>query len=130
MKFVDDTLESRRKYWEEIHDKYSSLSNDEILDAIEALRGLPDEWAPWFGRPNFEWDDEQTLHNAAMFVELAHQIAERHLRPGVPLLLERASYGDYGEMMRFLPNKFKAAFKPDWKDLAEICVKYAKHSRT
>ena len=53
------------------------------------------------------------------FAELARQ---RRLRAAIPLLLERASYGDPGETMRGLRHTLEAIVQPEWDVLTAICM--------
>src|ERR1043165_3334842 len=66
---------------------------------------------------------------AAVFMPLADLVGMRRLRAGVRLLLERACFGDPGEMMRGLRHPCEAAFNPDWAGLAAVCMPLATSAR-
>jgi hypothetical protein len=90
----------------------SALSDSAILRELEELAPLRDETDPIWRTSDY-WRDE-----AYRFVALADLVAVRKLRDGVRLLLERACFGDPGEMMRGLRHSCEAAFNPDWTALA------------
>lgn len=73
------------------------------------------------------WDDPQVEHQLYLYLALGDHIANRKLRKGVPLLLERASYGDMGETMRGLHHSLSHAYDPDWVALADVCIQAAKY---
>src|SRR5690349_12584573 len=84
-----------------IHER-ESWSNEQILEELRSLPVLPSE--DYYNHA--EQDDEYKRLDQILSVYLAivglAQI--RHLVDAIPLLLERASYGDFGETMRGLPN--------------------------
>jgi hypothetical protein len=77
-------------------------TDEQILEELRSLPVLPDE--NYYS--NAEQDDEFWRMEQALKIYLAIlSLAEiRHLVKAIPLLLERASYGDIGETMRGLPN--------------------------
>lgn len=93
-----------------------SWSDVEVLDEIERSPPLADEGITNWGVQSSWWDA------ANLYVALGDVAAERRLRPAVKLLLERASNGDPGEMMRGLRHGFEAIFSPDWTALADVCI--------
>lgn len=92
----------------------ASKTDDEVLAELEAFAPLPEET---------DWD------RAELFVALADLAAMRKLRAAAPLLLERASYADAGEMMRGLRHSLEAIFNPDWAALADVCIEASRSSR-
>ena len=104
---------------QELFDQRQSWSDEEILAELRALPVLPDEDDP-------AWEDERTWReHADLFIALADQARVRRLQPAIPLLLERACYGDPGEIMRGLRHQLEAIVKPDWAVLADICMQAA-----
>lgn len=87
-------------------------SDEEIIAELKKLEPLPAE---------SEWNDS-LWGRAQLFVALGDLAAKRKLRAAAPLLLERASLGDPGEMMRGLRHTLEAIFKPDWDALAAVCL--------
>jgi HEAT repeat protein len=100
-------------------------SDAAVLADLIALEPLP-------GEDGFYAD--RALSSAAwaranLFVALGGVCAARRLRPAAKLLLERASDGDPGEMMRGLRHSLEAIFNPDWGDLARVCVECLRSER-
>lgn len=94
-------------------------SDEAVLAELAALPVLPDEHDP-------AWEDERTWNEFAnRFTALADVAAHRQLRAALPLLLERASYGDPGEMMRGLRHRLEAIVNPDWHLLTDVCIQMA-----
>jgi hypothetical protein len=60
---------------------------------------------------------------------LSKVAAERRLRAAVRLLLERACYGDPGEIMRGLRHPCERIFNPDWAGLADVCIELSASKR-
>jgi HEAT repeat protein len=91
-------------------------SDAAILAELRALTVLPDE-------DDLAWEDQRTWQEHAYVYEaLAALVGERRLRAGVPLLLERACYGDPGEMMRGLRHHLEAAYAPQYQELQPVCL--------
>jgi hypothetical protein len=96
---------------------YAGASDQKILDSIKSLPSLVDETEP-------QWnDDAYWLTTADPFIALADVAAERKLRPAIQLLLDRACFGDPGEIMRGLRHSFEAIVNPDWDALSDICLR-------
>ncbi len=93
----------------------SARSDAEILADLRALPVLPDEGDP-------AWADQRTWRHAYSFVALSDVISARRLREGVPLLLDRACYGDPGEMMRGLRHTLEAVYEPAYEQLQPVCI--------
>jgi HEAT repeat protein len=91
----------------------------ELLNELEELSPLPDEGAE-------EWSDPTAWERAYLFLALADAAAARKLRAAAPLLMERACYGDPGEMMRGLRHTLEAIFAPDWSALTRVCEESAR----
>jgi HEAT repeat protein len=87
-------------------------SDAQVLDELAALAPLPDEEDPWWG--------DQAPDDALRFVALGELARARALGAAVPLLLERASYGDFGELMRGLRHRLEACLGDP--ALAAACV--------
>jgi len=94
-------------------------SDEAVLEALTNLAVLPDE-------SDAQWRDMQTWHQAELFVAFGKLAAERHLKPAIPLLLERACYGDPGEVMRGLRHSLEESVQGDWTALGDICEQAAK----
>jgi len=101
----------------------SMLSDSVILTELTELAPLRDAGDPKWKTREY-WEDE-----AYRFVALADLVAKRKLRDGVRLLLERACFGDPGEIMRGLRHPCEAAFNPDWAGLAAVCMPLATSAR-
>lgn len=101
-------------------------TDDEILAELTALPIVPDAYLDlshdWFGAHNPAWDDETVLYNTSLYLALADQVRDRKLRAGVPLLLERAQYGDWHEIMRGLRHRLEATYDLDMDALADVCI--------
>ncbi|BDI33494.1 hypothetical protein CCAX7_55450 [Capsulimonas corticalis] len=116
---MDDT-QTPADHIQELVDRSRDWSNDDVIAVLTAMPVLPDEGDP-------AWSDERTWRDHAdLFVALADIAAERRLRPAVLLLLERACFGDPGEMMRGLRHRLEAIVNPDWDFLTEACIIAAK----
>lgn len=94
----------------------------EVLEELRSLEPLPDETST-------TWSTPDTWGRAYLFVALADIAAQRRLTEAAPLLLERASYGDPGSMMRDLRHALEGIFDPDWNSLTELCVRLSSSSR-
>jgi hypothetical protein len=76
------------------------------------------------------WDTEDYWRTTAeVYLALSDISAQRRLRPSVRLLLERACFGDPGEIMRGLGHRLEAIVAPDWICLTDICLDLAKSPR-
>lgn len=102
----------------EYFDAFGRTSDEDVLTALAALAPLPDE-------SSIEWDNYDTWDRANQFVAFADLAAARRLKPAISLLLERACFGDPGEMMRGLRHSLEAIVAPDWRSLATICIQCA-----
>jgi HEAT repeat protein len=106
-----DSLEYRRQIaapW--IHE-----SDAKLLEILSQFPIFPPERDP-------AWDDDELWERLMQFDVLADVVAERKLLAAIPLLLERACYGDPGEVMRSLRNRLEAIVQPDWQHLADVCM--------
>src|SRR5271166_5683913 len=84
----------------------ASWSDADVITEIGQLPPLADEGDP-------VWNDEAYWSDFAYrYVALSDVAAERHLRPAVRLLLERACNGDPGEIMRGLRHALERIFDP------------------
>jgi hypothetical protein len=96
--------------------KLGQLSDAQLIAKLQALPPLADEDDPI-------WMENDYWHNTAeVYVALSEACAERRLRPSILLLLDRACYGDPGEIMRRLRHSLEAIVVPDWTYLADICL--------
>lgn len=93
----------------------ASASDAEVLAELATIAPMPDEEDP-------AWDQDAIWQEAYRFLALADVAAVRRLKPAIRLLLDRACYGDPGEMLRGLRHAFEAIVKPDWTELADICL--------
>src|SRR5688572_15924666 len=100
-----------------------ALSDDEILARLDSLPALADEGDP-------SWDSDDYWQRVAYpYLAFADVAAERKLRRAVRPLLERACYGDPGEIMRGLRHPLEAIFNPDWASLADEYLAVARNER-
>lgn len=97
----------------------SPLSDDELLRALRALAPLPPE-------SHKDWNEESTWLAAYRFLAFSDLCATRRIRASVPLLLDRASSGDPGEMMRGLRHTLEGIFDPDRSGLAAVLCESTK----
>ena len=100
----------------------ASVSDADILAELSAFPPLPDEDDP-------AWEQDATWQDANRFVALEDVAAARRLKPAIRLLLDRACYGDPGEMFRGLRNACEAIVNPNWSELADICLEAARSAR-
>jgi HEAT repeat protein len=92
------------------------LADAEVLAELSAIPPLADEEDPC-------WQDDAYWHRVAYpYLALWHVAAERRLRAAVPLILDRACFGDPGEIMRNLCNAVEAIVAPEWAALTAPCV--------
>jgi hypothetical protein len=94
---------------------YAHRSDADVLADLAAIPPLVDEDDPC-------WDTGDYWQIAYRYVALADVAASRRLTDAIGLLLERASYGDPGEMMRDLRHSLEAIVNPEWSRLADICL--------
>lgn len=110
--------EARRRQ-DALHQELSKLSDAQIIAKLASVPALADEDDP-------VWNNEEYWRmRAEIYVALSDISAERRLRSSIPLLLERACYGDPGEIMRGLRHRLEAIVSPDWACLADICLDLA-----
>jgi len=101
----------------------ANWSDADVVAEIEQLPPLADEDDP-------VWNDNGYWINFAYrYLALGDVAAERHLRPAVRLLLERACNGDPGEIMRGLRHVSERIFNPDWAALADVCIELSASKR-
>lgn len=93
----------------------ATWSPEQILDDLEALPPLPDEYDP-------QWQEDDAWQAAYKLIALSDLVGEHRLADGVGLVLDRMSHGDPGETMRGMRHSLEAAVKPEWWRLAEICL--------
>lgn len=100
-----------------------TLSDADLLARIEALPPLADE-------SDATWDDQAYWDTAAdSYLALRQAARARRLRPAASLLLDRAAYGDPGEIMRGLRHSLEAIYADDLKSLADVYLAAAKSPR-
>ncbi len=101
----------------------TARSDQQILDELHALPPLADEEDACWGESSY-W-----MSVAYPYLALAQNAGQRRLRAAVRPLLDRACYGDPGEIMRGLRHTLEAIMSPDWAALADICLDAARSSR-
>ena len=95
---------------------YAPLSDAEVLAELAAIPPLAD------GSDSC-WNDRSYWHNVAYpYLALWDVAAKRKLRAAIPLILDRACFGDPGEIMRNLCHTIEAIVDPDWKALTAPCI--------
>jgi hypothetical protein len=98
-------------------------SDEQILDELRTLPALADE-------DDACWDDSSYWsHVAYRYLALAQIAGDRRLRAAVRPLLDRACFGDPGEIMRGLRHVLEGIMEPDWAALADICIDAAQSGR-
>lgn len=100
----------------------ASMSDTEILTELVAISPFPDENDP-------AWTEDATWQEVHRFLALAEIAAARRLKPAIRVLLDRACYGDPGEVFRGLRHFNEAIVNPKWSELADICLEAATSSR-
>lgn len=101
---------------------YADRSDADVLADLAAIPPLADEDDP-------RWRTDAYWQVAYRYVALGDIAASRRLTDAIVLLLERASYGDPGEIMRGLRHSLEAIVNPDWSALADICLAACRSSR-
>lgn len=109
---IDDMAAVRRR-----------LSDKEILAELAAIPPLADE-------DDACWSNDRYWHDVAYpYLALWNVAAERRLQPAIPLILDRACFGDPGEIMRNLCHAVEAIVNPEWSKLTKPCVAALKSAR-
>ena len=103
--------------------EFKDSSDAEVLAALAALPALADETDPCWKADDY-WEGV-----AYRYLGLADVACERRLRAAIPLLLDRACYGDPGEIMRGLRHNLEAIVEPEWDALADLCLAAAQSPR-
>lgn len=110
-KIIDEMTVARR-----------ALSDESILAELATIPPLMDEDNPG-------WDAEAYWQRVAYpYLALCNIAAERRLPAAIPLMLERACYGDPGEIMRNLCHALEAIVAPNYGELSEPCLAAARSS--
>ena len=103
--------------------RLSTSTDDEVMAQLESLQPLADEVDPCWDSDDY-W--QRIVYPYLAFADVA---AQRKLRRAVRLLLERACYGDPGEIMRGLRHSLEAIYNPDWAALADEYLAVARAER-
>ena len=98
-----------------LYEERLNRGDTEILTELRELQVLPDEDDPC-------WDGDAVWQQLDLFLTLAHHAAARKLEAAIPLLLERACYGDPYETMRGLRHYLERIVNPDWWRLTQACM--------
>lgn len=100
----------------DLAENYGRLTDDGVLAALAAIPPLVDESDP-------SWREMAYWHQVAYpYVALWDVVAERRLRAAIPMILDRACFGDPGEIMRGVRHTLEAIVNPDWDALVGPCV--------
>jgi hypothetical protein len=92
------------------------LTDEQVLAELARVPPLEDEDDPC-------WKDDTYWHSVAYpYLAFWNVVAERQLRAAIPLMLDRACFGDPGEIMRNLCHALEAIVRPDWATLTEPCI--------
>lgn len=117
MTSISDIMEPHRA-------RLAALTDDDLLAHLRDLEPLPDESEPaWFVEGSPLWD------RCGEFLAFADEVALRHLRDGIGLLLERACFGDPFETMRGLRHSLERTVDGDWPALTAICMSAVRSDR-
>jgi hypothetical protein len=109
------------EYLKALREERAHWSDDAILTDLALLPVLPDE-------EDAGWDDlgeDSIWHSAYLYTALADMAAERKLKAAIPLILERACFGDPGEMMRGIRHRLERIVNPDMHILRDYCMQVA-----
>jgi hypothetical protein len=91
-------------------------SDAEVLAELAAIPPLADEDDPC-------WNNKAYWEKVAYpYLALWNIAAARRLRAAIPLMLERACFGDPGEIMRNLCHALEEIVRPKWSELTGPCV--------
>lgn len=105
----------------EQYDLRANWSDEAILADSQALPVLADEYDEQSGKPRDDshWGDPEIYGQLTRYLALVDIVSERKLRAAVPLLMERASYGDMGESMRNVWGALASVYDDEatWDDL-------------
>ena len=103
--------------------EYDKLRDAKVLAKLRAIPSLPDESdeASWNQR---FWDN-------VVYPSLAlwKVVGTRRLHNAIPLILDRACFGDPGETMRGMCHTLKAVVQPKWSELTPYCDAALKSER-
>ncbi len=107
----------------ELSTQYLQSTNAEILQKLQSLPPLADE-------EDAIWDDDSYwMEIAYPYLALARAARERKLQDAIIPFLERACYGDPGEIMRGLRHSLEGIVNPNWDVLADKCLQTVSHER-
>jgi hypothetical protein len=98
-------------------------SDEALLAELRCLPALADESNDCWDDGSYQWEV------AYLYLALGDIAGARKLRAAVPLLLDKASFGDPGEIMRGLRHTLERIMAPDWSGLTAICVTALKSGR-
>ena len=83
------------------------LSDKKVLDELAAIPPLADE-------DDLCWGNDEYWHLVVYpYLALWNIASERRLQAAIPLMLDRACFGDPGEIMRNLCHALEAIVNPD-----------------
>src|SRR5687768_520065 len=112
-------MSDERMRYQIIEDLAAARRRQSDADVLAELSAIP----PLADENDLCWnDDGYWLQVANPYLAFWNIIAERRLRAAIPLILDRACFGDPGEIMRGLCHALEAIVDPDWSALTEFCV--------
>lgn len=88
----------------------AAATDRQVLDELAAFPPLPDEDDP-------AWQHDPTTREGW------------RLKPAVRLILDKMPFGEPFELFRGLHANFEAIVKPNWAELADICLEAVKSPR-
>ena len=101
----------------------SKWSDKKVLAELASIPPLADESDP-------RWGSQDYWQNVAYpYLALWQVAGMRRLRAAIPLMLDRACYGDPGEIMRNLCHALEGIVAPNYGELSEPCLPAAQSSR-
>ncbi len=103
--------------------KYDKLSDAKVLDKLRAIPPLPD------GDDASSWEQTFWDNVAYHYLALWRVVCVRQLRVAIPLILDRACFGDPGETMRGMCHILEGIVRPNWSELTPYCVAALKSER-
>jgi hypothetical protein len=95
---------------------WDHLGDEDVLAKLAAIPPLADEDDDCWEKDDY-W---QTV--AYPYLVLWKLATMRRMRAAIPLMLERACFGDPGEIMRNLCHALEAIVEPNWSELTTYCV--------
>jgi HEAT repeat protein len=96
--------------------RWGDVADEEVLVKLAAIPPLADE-------EDGSWESDDYWQTVAYpYLALWQLAATRRLRAAIPLMLDRACFGDPGEIMRNLCHALEAIVERNWPELTDCCI--------